>query len=118
MAGEETAGYPTKLQRVVVDPTRAPRAAHGFNWARLGNEYVLEVGFIDFAQAHDARSDPNLGPAGVPRVVPLFIIERFSISQEAAFRLSETVSGLITEINKVSEDAMSKSNPEPTADVS
>lgn len=107
MAGNEDSGDKFTIQRIVVDPTKAPRAAHGFNWARLGNEYVFEVGFVDFAQAHASRANPELG------AVQLLIVERFSLSPDAVLRLAETVKGLTAEVLRLSEEAANKSTAEP-----
>lgn len=96
-----------RVQRVLVDPAKPPKAAHAFIWARSGTEFVLEVGFFDFLQMHEAINSVDNGASEVGDLpkIPLFITDRYALSQEALLRLANAVSSMTAELPKEPTDA-------------
>jgi hypothetical protein len=68
--------------RRVVDVGVPPKQAHKFLFTRVGNEFVVEVGFFDFPALRDAIETAKSGMA--PEQVPLHVSDRFVLSIQAA----------------------------------
>lgn len=98
------------LKRIVVDPAQPPEAAHAFVWARVGGQFLLEVGFFDMLEIHGAVTAARDEAKEEKESPSLIITRRYVLSPEAVSQLSETVDAMMKELPKLkggSEDASS-----------
>jgi len=80
---EET--FRTELRRQVVEAGKAPEAAHHFVLTRVGDEVLLEVGFVDLtAVALTMRGKES-------DELTLYVTHRFSLSRQGLDRLFQAV---------------------------
>jgi hypothetical protein len=91
-----------RLRRLIVEPARAPEAVHHFIWARLGGEFLLEVGHVDLLEAHNRVQAVKSGTT--PDPLDLIIIHRFSLSPESLVRLGEAVNAMLSSLKEVKLD--------------
>lgn len=87
-----------KLRRIVVNPAKPPEAVHNFQWARSGTEFLLEVGYVDLLEAHEAVKATIEGQQVEP--VDLIVIHRFSLSIESARRLWSNVQAMMSSLSE------------------
>lgn len=91
---EETKTLP--MRRIVVDPARAPEAIHHFVWARSGQEFLLEVGYIDFLEIHHKNLAFSRGEEIEP--IDFVVTHRFSLSFDSLNKLAETVTKMLASL--------------------
>jgi hypothetical protein len=93
---DHTASATVKLRRIVVNPTKPPEAVHNFIWARSGAEFLLDVGYVDLLDAHNAAKATLEGQEVEP--IDLIVVHRLSLSPESLRRLSETVQAMMASL--------------------
>jgi hypothetical protein len=87
-------------RRVVLDMS-APQAAHAFLWARVGGQFLLEVGYVDLQVVGEIISKSDAEPAPV---VDLYITDRFVLDVAGAERLLETADAIRAELEKFKKE--------------
>ena len=91
------------LQRILVNPVQPPEAAHGFVWARVGELFLLEVGFFDMLEAHSAFRAAK--ETGTSQELNLFVNHRFVLSKEGVAQLAQAVKEMEQEVERRAADA-------------
>ena len=94
------------FRRLLVSPEQPPKAANAFNWVRVGQEYVLEVGHCDLVAVREGIEAAKKKEK-VPEV-DLFVVERFAFGRDTAERLVKSIEELRQDLVKLGEKAKSQ----------
>jgi hypothetical protein len=92
------------VERVLVDPTKAPRAAHHFMLARRGIEITLEVGHIDLQEFHSATTEAIA--SGQAKPVTVFVTDRFAVSPLALEQLKTALDDFLKPLSPHRKEAI------------
>jgi len=91
------------LRRIQLDLS-APSVAHAFGWARVGEEFLLEVGYLDMFGASQIIQRRNASDSttaeSAPSMVDWFVTHRFVMSIESTERLAQVLEGLSKEVKE------------------
>jgi hypothetical protein len=85
-----------KLARTVVHPEQAPKVFHKVLWARVGADFVLELGQADIQELRDALDAARATKANETQV-KLWVTDRFTITPT-------TLLDLIRSTNEMARD--------------
>jgi hypothetical protein len=78
-----------QLERVPADASLAPLPAHHCLLTRVGNEFLLEIGYLDFRELHEHAEEARKAEAAAETPSPkdkeqrlhLYIVGRFQFSK-------------------------------------
>lgn len=105
MTDEDAKPEGLQVRRILLDMS-PPQAAHGFGWARVADQFMLEVGYFDLRVWSDMlkRPDAKLGvEPPQPDGIDLFITNRFVMDIASAGRLVDIMKSFTSEYENIVE---------------
>lgn len=87
-----------ELRRVLLDPS-PPRAAHAFGWSRVGEQFQIELGYLDLQVVGELlKNKKNEGE--IAGTTDWYITDRFILDTASVERLIEIVKLLSEEYER------------------
>lgn len=103
MPDEDAKPVAFPIRRILLDMS-PPKAAHSFVWVRVGDQFMLEVGYFDLKVWSEMinRSETDSGAESTQTAnLDLFITDRFVMDIGSAGRLVDVMKSLTAEYEKI-----------------
>lgn len=91
------------LKRVLLNPKAPPIVANHFLWTRVGQEYVVEVGYYDLFEVRSALKKAKTVQESEPPTVDFFVTHRFAVGLDSIERVLGAFRGMQDQWQKAQE---------------
>jgi hypothetical protein len=87
--------FDLQLERMSLSPEVPPVPAYHFALTRIGNQILLEPGYVDFVELRVALEQARAGSSSDPVHVQLFIKEKYLMDRETLIRLRDAAEQIL-----------------------
>ena len=87
------------FNRVVVRPENPPKPVHKVFWSRVGNDILLDVGYIALVETRAAITKAKEGEE--PEPLSFYVTDRFSLTPQAAVELKVAIEQMREQVQNI-----------------